>query len=110
MGNSTTLYYTGYFAAPYNGTALQTVAAANSNAFKFCWRLEASELHCNIELSNPFSAKPTNLTSGYAADNFGFGGGGFHNVSTSYTAFTVGSVGGETMTGGTIYVYGYGAN
>jgi hypothetical protein len=59
-------------------------------------------------LINPFLAKTTGI-----AGVFGFHDttgdsreqGGYHNVATSYTGFTISVAG--TLTGGTIRVYGY---
>ena len=63
----------------------------------------------NMELLNPFLAIRTTCTANYT--NFNVAGqygatAGLHDVSTSYSAFTITPSTG-TLTGGTIYVYGY---
>jgi hypothetical protein len=61
-------------------------------------------------LINPFLAKYTTISGQYYTDQANsFNLAGRHEVATSYTAFTLTPVGG-TLTGGTIYVYGYGAS
>jgi len=63
-------------------------------------------LNMNVELLNPFLAKPTifagqfNNTTNYVVV------GGYLDGTTSYTAFTILTSSG-TITGGTIRVYGY---
>ena len=60
-----------------------------------------------LEMQNPFLTKPTNIQSNWVYNqtnpNLYFG---THQVSTSYTDFTVTPSTG-TITGGTIRVYGY---
>jgi hypothetical protein len=63
-------------------------------------------------LSQPFMTKATFIRGQYAS--IGGGSGSYAGVldnSTSYTGFTITcNTALRTMTGGTIYVYGYGAN
>jgi hypothetical protein len=61
-------------------------------------------------LINPFLAKYTTISGQYYTDQANsFNLAGRHEVASSYTAFTLTPVSG-TLTGGTIYVYGYGTN
>jgi hypothetical protein len=62
---------------------------------------------CNIDIDlfSPFLAKFTTVFGSYAGTVAG-SLSGYHGVATSYTAFTL-STAGNTMTGGTITVYGY---
>lgn len=61
------------------------------------------------EIHNPYLAKPTHFFSSMinpSGNIFPGTGWCYHTASTSYTGFVM-SVAGQTMTGGTIRVYGY---
>jgi hypothetical protein len=60
-------------------------------------------------LQNPFLAKYTVVTANTNYDGGYFTYGGQHKVATSYTDITIGT-GSGTLTGGTVYVYGYGVS
>ena len=66
-------------------------------------------LSTNFEVFNPFLTSPT-IVNGVLVDPTSTGRGGSVNGylanNTSYTDFTL-TCGGGTVTGGTIYVYGY---
>lgn len=67
----------------------------------------------DIDVSNPFTATPTSFNSRWTnydsiSSTTGISGG-VNVSSTSATAFTLAPASG-TITGGTIYVYGYGAS
>jgi hypothetical protein len=63
----------------------------------------------NVDLLDPFLAKFTTYSGGYVSSLEAGAGGGIHKSATSFTGFTITpSIG--TYTGGTIYVYGYGAS
>ena len=68
-------------------------------------------LFANLDVLSPFLSTQTNWGSTQLAattsriDQVQ----GMLNNTTSYTAFTI-TPGGGTLTGGTIYVYGYGAS
>jgi hypothetical protein len=73
---------------------------------------DTNSLRSSFDVLNPFDAKYTSVLGG-----FGYSIGnenmrtftGILKDTTSYTSFTIVGTGG-TMTGGTIYVYGYGAS
>jgi hypothetical protein len=110
LGASTASYDESLLVKPYTSAF---IAASNTNqpSFSYAGNTYASQAtFLNVELVNPFLAKFTTLTSmsaGQTVTAFGTYGG-IHKVATSYTAFTLIPVG--TLTGGTIYVYGYGAS
>jgi hypothetical protein len=110
LGASTTGYNFGSSAAPYAGGTVQGLAASNAASFLYTWYMLTDFLALDIDLANPFLTKKTSLKTNFHSEGFGFAGGGYHNVAASYTAFTIGSIGAQTLTGGTIYVYGYGAS
>ena len=113
LNGITTGYYTSMVYVPFSGSA--TPAGINqANAAYFNWAGGAStaSIYADIDIQNPFTAKPKagkgtflelSTTGNSAASHF-------YNASTaSATAFTIEAFSG-TMTGGTIYVYGYGAS
>jgi hypothetical protein len=60
-----------------------------------------------INIFNPFTTDYTNYSG--TSNGYLFSGavGGQHQVNTSYSSFTIAAIGGATLTGGTIRVYGY---
>lgn len=114
LGATTTGYFGSYINCAYNST---TVTGANdNNAARWLYAGYGStdNLTARIDLASPFATKNTFIRSVYAtASNTGSAGpySGYLANTTSYTAFTLTcNTGGATMTGGTIYVYGYGAS
>jgi hypothetical protein len=107
LGASATGYYQGISICNYGGTTNITnrnngTSWAGGHAF-------TTGITVNHELANPFLAANTTIYSYLANLNTGGGAGagaGFHNVASSFTAFTIASSPG-TLTGGTIKVYGY---
>jgi hypothetical protein len=83
--------------------------ASNASFFNYAGSGTTQGLYMNAEVINPFLAKNTQFSA--PAINASIGGNclGIHPVATSYTGFAI-STNGGTMTGGTIYVYGYGAS
>lgn len=74
----------------------------------------SSNVTITFDITAPFTATQT----GYVANSFGWGTGvgystrnnGTDVQTTSSTGLTLTTSGGTTLTGGTIYVYGYGAS
>ena len=99
LGASATGYYLGGFSSNINtNAAFWTGGRAGTTGQAF-----------NMELLNPFLAIRTTCTANYT--NFNVAGqygatAGLHDVSTSFSSFTITPSTG-TLTGGTIYVYGY---
>jgi hypothetical protein len=108
MGATTTGYKYNLIYAPYGGSlSLATSGAASS--FVFFGTVTNNGYNCNGDIVSPFTAKRTfcNTVYGHTADSGTFGA--VLDNTTSYTDFTLTPVSG-TLTGGTIYVYGYGAS
>ena len=110
LGASATAYYEFLI---YGSFAASTVLGGNTNNGS-SWLttgdgVGSQSLFMNIDLLNPFLAKYTRYGTnmGYQAGTGSGVAGGIHRVATSYTGFTVTPSSG-TLTGGTIYVYGYG--
>lgn len=112
LGAATANYYGGLV---YNRPNAGTPAGIPNNNTAF-WQYGAGLASSNgiissFELYAPFLSARTGLYS-QVIDLSGVGGAlgtfaGFHDSATSYSTFTLTPAGG-TITGGTIYVYGYG--
>lgn len=109
LGSTTTGYYAGYTGYSYTGSA-SSAGTNNGAAFLYSVFTDGSNgMNGSIELLSPFASKPTFMNSQCATNTQGITGQGLLVGSTSYTAFTLTPASG-TLTGGTIYVYGYGAS
>jgi len=109
LGATTTGYYYSLVYGGFTGGAAANAAATNASSFLYAAHGNTTMTHGNIELISPNLAKPTNLNGFYVVQSTtGLSGttNGYLNNSTQYTDFTLVSNGG-TITGGTIYVYGY---
>jgi hypothetical protein len=99
----------------YANTGVNTVLAATANGTtSFTWggNGNTNGARLTVELESPFLARPTFYSSNYADVSAGGAAGrstGLQNQSVSHTGFTLFPTAG-TLTGGTIYVYGYGTN
>ena len=105
LGATTTNYYYGIPLAIYSGGGAASLAGTNTTSWEV-GSINAASLNLNVELIDPFAAKITKVFPQVAKDTSGGSGGGFLNDTTSYTGFTLTPSAG-TLTGGTIYVYGY---
>jgi len=108
IGNATANYYFLLRYDGYSGAAnYATVKGGNTSVWNYVGNGGTSGLSLMADVQSPFLTKVTSFNSSYySADNAGTNGGYLGNT-TSYTSFGI-SIGGGTMTGGTIYVYGYG--
>jgi hypothetical protein len=111
LTGSTASYASSVIYAAYSGGG---VAAATLGTTSWSQAGDASTGGCslNVELSDPFNTKLTGfraLTSVMNTAGSTIAQNGLHNVASSYTGFTLTTNTG-TVTGGTIYVYGYGTS
>lgn len=105
LGASVTGYYIGLQYVTY-ATGLVTGTATNNGAsWPYVGEASPGMTSINIDVCSPFLAKYTVLNGSYAGSVSGVIAG-YHGVATSYTGFTL-STAGNTMTGGTITIYGY---
>ena len=109
LGASTTAYYEMMF---YGSFSSATVNGANNNGGAI-WIytgdcVSAQGLYMNADLLGPQLAKYTRYGTATAYQGSAGSGvsSGIHRVATAYTDFTL-SPNSGTLTGGTIYVYGY---
>jgi hypothetical protein len=108
LGTTATGYYYGGSARTYAGVTLN-IQAANSSSW-YAGEGSVNSIEMNIEIQNPFTAKNTTFTGQFAAtrtDAYWLAVGGYLANTTSYTDLTITPSGGATLTGGTVYVYGY---
>jgi hypothetical protein len=109
LGAAATGYYSGATFTAFGAAAASARINNNAAAWLYISFFTGSSISFNVELINPFLAKNTLLNFWYndvRAGGEGGAGSGFLNDSTSYTDFTITPAAG-TLTGGTIYVYGY---
>jgi hypothetical protein len=109
LGSSTAGYYSGLTGTIYGTNTGFNAATNNGSAFGQAGWLSADILSLNVDLINPFLTKKTLISGGFAGTSVGGSMAGIHDNASSHTAFTITPLAG-TLTGGTIYVYGYGAS
>jgi hypothetical protein len=93
----------------YGGAGVNAAGNANNALFDYVGSADPSGLSADISVVNPFLAKWTGVAAACQRSDLGGHTSGILKDTTSYTAFTLSSALGS-MTGGTIYVYGYGAS
>lgn len=106
LGSTATGYNAGYSGATYTTGANTSISNNNASSWLPGGYVLTDGLSFNVELTNPFLAKNTYFLSSVISSVNARTGSGVLLNTTSYTAFTLTTTG--TMTGGTIYVYGYG--
>ena len=107
LTGSTASYYNSAVYAAYGSASAAAVGANNGAAWNYLGVGNANTLALNMDLMNPFLAKPTTIQSAITRADIAGSNTGYHNVSTSFSGFTVAPMGANTITGGTIRVYGY---
>jgi len=105
----TTGYYVSIRYSTFSGTTPLAASNANGSSFLYIGSGGASTNYFNVEVNNPFNAK-LKTVSGFL-NNMLAGGAtgettGFNASTASATGFTITPSAG-TLTGGTVYVYGY---
>jgi hypothetical protein len=112
LGASSTNYFEFLIYGAYTSNTVSG-ATNNNNVGSFQWAggCSANALYFNVDLQNPFLAKYTRFAApaAYLTESQTGQNSGYHGSATSYTDFTITPATG-TLTGGTIYVYGYGAS
>lgn len=108
LGATATGYYQSGFGQTYAG--VNATANVSNGAGWLIGGQTTSALHADFTLFRPFESDETMMTFSYATavtTGYGLSGSGYLNNTTSYTAFTITALGGTTLTGGTISVYGW---
>lgn len=89
--------------------ASANVGSSNVSSWQTIGFTNANLLSLNCDLVDPGRASYTKMFASRVATDSFTQAGGVHAVATAYTDFTI-TPGSGTITGGTIYVYGYGAS
>ena len=105
FGATATGYYSQLIYATYNNT-VAAAGVSNGSKFTYVGTAYSGGLSMSAFVGAPNLAKTTTVGSPFMGDGFGGNFNGTLQNSTQYTAFTVTASAG-TLTGGTVYVYGY---
>jgi hypothetical protein len=109
LGASTSGYNYVLMYGAYANTSVNSQPLQNGSAFNYMGAGNGSDgLSMNCDVINPFLAKWTTVRADLHGASISGMITGIHKSATSYTDFTLTTNEG-TWTGGTIYVYGYGA-
>jgi hypothetical protein len=110
MGTTASNYAFFYTYGVYSSATVNGTNSASATSLEYAGFGTTSTLMMNVFVDNPFLTKNTNMTNIEMGASGGsvFCGGGYLNDTTSYTSFTVLGTSTQTLTGGTIAVYGYG--
>lgn len=105
---ATTNHYSSMYYDLYSGGSTGTVRTNNTGKI-YCALNENGNTNSAfvIDVHNPYLAVATQVHGTWAGRAYQGWSGGFNNLNTSYTSFTICTDGAGTMTGGTIQLYGY---
>ena len=105
--SSSSTYYSVVFYTVWAGTVgAAGPGASTSTSFSVAFGGDVSDTNIVLDLRNPYSSKRTTFTSQSSNASLSAYGGGCDTSTNSSTGFTL-SVSPDTLTGGTITVYGY---
>jgi hypothetical protein len=112
LGATASGYFQALIYSAFSGPGVTSAVVNNGASWQYAGSHRTTTNSLNCELFNPFNTDETLVNGVYVGAKNGSVSGnasGFLDNSTSYTAFTLTASSG-TLTGGTIYVYGYGAS
>ena len=104
LGAAATGYYGGLVAITYATNVVSGATFNNAASWGRAANGTTTRINCDIAINNPFLTTRTSFTSYQTSPTYSGNVTGFLDDATSYTAFTLTS---STLTGGTIYVYGF---
>lgn len=108
LTGSATGYYAAVIGTAYTG-GTNGIAESNTSLYSFAGIGTPEGNSLDLTLYNPFLAYRTGMQVSGRVDIRGGGvafcGGGFHNVASSFSGFTITCA--AALTGGIIYVYGF---
>jgi hypothetical protein len=109
LTGGTSVYNYSLIYVAYGSPSVAGANASSAGSYAFAGYCTASKLNINMDVLDPFATKVTTFSNQMVSNSVAGTAGGFHNSATSFTGFTLAPSSG-TITGGTIYVYGYGAS
>jgi hypothetical protein len=109
LNGITTNYSMALIYGTYAGAAPATAGASLGSNWPYVGDASNYAITLDIDVYRPFTATATRFASNYITVANSGTAGGYNFNATSATGFTVAPTAG-TLTGGTIYVYGYGAS
>lgn len=112
LNGSTTAYYNFLIYGSYSAATVLGITNSNGALWNYMGAGNTNGAFLDVDLSAPFLTKNTFIKSSHAQNTTTGAAGscsGYINDSLSSTGFTISAATG-TITGGTIYVYGYGAS
>ena len=105
LGSSATGYNYATLIWNYGTGALTTLNSNAGTLFDYVGESNTNYNNIDLDVFSPNLAKYTTIQGFYIGAASGGVAQGVHAVATAYTAFTISVTG--TMTGGTVFVYGY---
>lgn len=107
LTGGTSVYSYGILYVAFGSSTPAAVTATNASSFVFAGNATGDTLDMNCDLKDPFNARYTTFKSQNASNTLSGASTAIHKSGSSFTGFTIAPAAG-TLTGGTIYVYGYG--
>ena len=108
MTGSSTAYFNSLIYLPFTGGSVQGIA--NNNSLNYWQYAGTSDSNSNVfmqaDIYEPFVSRSTRVAFQWLQTDASGYNGGIHKVNASYTGITIG-VDSGTISGGTVYVYGY---
>lgn len=106
LGSAVTNYYGNIIYTTFSSATVLAITTNNGSSCTYVGGGDGSFCTMDVDVLSPFATKPTLVHSMYQDQN-AFGNSGYRLAdSTSYSSFSIApNIG--TITGGTIYVYGY---
>ena len=106
---STSSNYSSIMGSNYSGGSIGAAGSNNAASWPYVgYGYGAAFVILDMEIRQPFITKNTVFSSYASLVNQPIVGGGYHDQQVSYDQIVITPQGGVTLTGGTIYVYGYG--
>jgi hypothetical protein len=107
LDGATTGYYESLIFATYAGGGATNAPVNNGSSWAYAGDGNSNCLTMNVDILEPFAAEITRLNGSYVTAASAGHFSGYQSTASSYSAFSITPTSG-TLTGGTIYVYGYG--
>jgi hypothetical protein len=110
LGSANTGYSSVLNVVNYSTSAVTAIGYNNTTLFPDCGRVNPNGNFASFEVLSPFLTKNTRFSSIFENGVNAGNAVGIQTSTTSFTDFTIARTATATITGGTIYVYGYGTS